>query len=151
MSLRTGNFARVASLVMLVAITSCGDSSTTEEGGPALVGVYDAVHTRAAGASSTLRYWFTSDGKWGRAVKETVGATSTVSCFTVADTGYELRGDKVLLRNGTTTQDRTWTHLEGNAVLKLDPPDQFAGGLPANSFTRVPSASAARTCNTAFD
>jgi len=133
-------------LAPLALFPSCSDSASS--GG--ITGVYDATQQLQAGNTATIRYWFTSDGKWGRVLRQTVGGTPTDTCSTTASATYELSGNKVTLRHGSSTQERTWTLLEGDGVLKLDPPDQFQNGTFASTFTRVPNAQTNRDCNTAF-
>lgn len=126
-------------------------SCSSEAQSTGITGVYDASQALQANNTAILRYWFSSDGKWGRSNRQVVNGIAADTCGSTADTSYELRGDKVYLRDGARTTERTWTLLEGDSMLKLDPPDTFLNGTSANTFKRVPGAQTNRTCNTAFE
>ena len=132
--------------LLLYCVPSC--SSESQPAG--IVGVYDATQTLQAGNTAILRYWFSSDGKWGRSNRQIIGGTNNDLCSVTADTSYEVRADKVYLRDGASTSERTWTLSEGDTMLKLEPGDTFTNGTPANTFKRVAGAQTNRTCNTAF-
>lgn len=127
-----------------------GTSCSSESQAAGIVGVYDATQTLQAGNTAILRYWFSADGKWGRSNRQIVSGTNNDLCGSTADTSYEVRADKVYLRDGANTSERTWTLSEGDTMLKLEPGDSFTNGTPANTFKRVAGAQTNRTCNTAF-
>gem|GEM_PF-5200484 len=116
-----------------------------------VTGVFDATIALQAGNTSTIRYWFTGDGKWGRARRDSVGGTPVDTCDTPsAPATYERQGNRIVLRYGSTTSERTWTLTEGESRLTLSPPDTFANGTAASAFTRVRDAQTNRDCNSAF-
>lgn len=131
----------------LLFICACSSEPAKDLG---ITGVFDATQQLQAGNTATLRYWFTSDGKWGRAHRTTIGSSGQTTCASTADTSYELKGDKVFLRDGANTSERGWSLIEDNATLKLDPGDAFLNGAPANTFRRNPTVPTTLTCNTAF-
>lgn len=131
---------------LLFSCVSC--SSEAQPTG--ITGVYDATQQLQAGNTAILRYWFSNDGKWGKSNRQIVSGVNADLCGSTADTSYEVKGAKVYLRDGATTKEVGWTFLEGDSLLKLDPPDQFQNGTPVNTFKRVPNAQTNRTCNTAF-
>lgn len=127
-----------------------GVSCSADPQASGITGVYDASQALQAGNTSIVRYWFTSDGKWGRVKRQILGGTADDTCSSTADATYELRGDKVYLRDGARTEERRWTLTQGNALLELDPPDQFLNGSIAKTFERASTAQTNRTCTTAF-
>jgi hypothetical protein len=130
------------------AMTACGSD---DAGASGIVGVFETVQPRSAGDSSTMRYWFNDDGSWGRVIRETVGGSPRDTCAVTAEARYVVEGASVELRHGSSADKRTFSLLEDGAVLKLDPPDVFAGGTAVAQFKRVQGASASRTCTTAFE
>ncbi|MBS2011494.1 MAG: hypothetical protein JST00_01170 [Deltaproteobacteria bacterium] len=134
------------SCVALGGVASC--SADPQASG--ITGVYDATQALQAGNTAIVRYWFTSDGKWGRVKRQIIGSTADDTCASTADATYELKGDKVYLRDGARTEERTWALLENNTLLKLDPGDTFINGTLATTFKRASTAQTTRTCNTAF-
>ncbi|MBX3186021.1 MAG: hypothetical protein KF819_03355 [Labilithrix sp.] len=138
----------LASLLSIAALASCGTDGASDVG---LVGVFEAVQPRSAGDSSTMRYWFSDDGSWGRVVRETIGGSPRDTCAVTAEARYVVEGASVELRHGSSSDRRKFSLAEERAVLKLDPPDAFTDGTAVAQFKRVEGASAKRTCTTAFE